>query len=642
MPVAGYIAATLGMLVLFGIGWALIGRPVLKLILGEDRPGGAEGGLLTLASGMASCMVLLALLGSVGALNLVAVSAVLVAALAANFAMAGRRRSTVPTRDVLAKLLAGVRRHASTIVIVSLLSLPLLVSAITGSFGGDSYIYHLPQAKLLGDTGRLAVNEHLQHPLAPQYYHLLYAVALLAWDDRLANAINAASVVLCVVGLYCLGRIWVGRVAALLACAMCVAFAATLSPAVAVSAHLDYGTAVFTLFAYHCLGRAMADSNGRMLCLACLLMGVSLGIKTQAWVGIPAFAVLAVAALPNIRRPGPILAAGMLAVVVGGFWYARSFLVSGDPFHPLGGNVLGHWGWNAADLEWLHQWLADRSGLDTLQWLLVAPALATVVLARRPVPVVSGAREAPNTGVVRGALAVASLAGLATWVVTSFYDRFLLSIAPVVLLASATVVVTALRWVWVRTAERRGNTYRRVRDSRHIKARSGTIVMVAVVLATVTSALGVRLVGWINEVRCGGLHCSTIAEGIEPRRVLDEFGDTNRLRIYQLYLGHAYYYLGRDVLGMWVGPSRHRDLLALGGDGRAIAAHLAALGRNALLLHVEATGDDFLSGSFLDHFAPCGSHGRVALFVRRDALPEDAGTWPPPGCRNEPPGRDER
>ncbi|MCY3839900.1 MAG: hypothetical protein OXH09_14805 [Gammaproteobacteria bacterium] len=354
MATGAYIVATLGLLMLFGVGWLLIGRPVLWLILGDDLPRGAERRLLTLATGMAGCMVVLAALASAGWLNAGAVAVVLAVALAANLAMARRRPGAAPVRfrDGIARLQVVLHRNATAVAVVCLLSLPLLVSAVTGSFGGDSYIYHLPQARLFADTGRLAVNEHLQVPLHPHYYHLLYAVALLAWDDRLANAIHAASAALSVLGLYFLGRIWVGRGAALLACALYVAFAASIhsAPAAAVSAYVGYGTAVFTLFAYHCLGRALVDANGRMLCLACLLMGVSLGIKVQAWVGVPAFAMLAVAAVPKIRRFGPVFAAGLLAGVVGGFWYLRNFLVSGDPFHPLGGNVFGHWSWNAADL----------------------------------------------------------------------------------------------------------------------------------------------------------------------------------------------------------------------------------------------------------------------------------------------------
>ena len=625
-----YLAATLGLLALFGIVWTLIGRPVLRLILGGNRPQGAEGFLLTLATGMAGSMVLLAVLGVFGVLNGVAVAAVVALALLANLAMAVRRHGASPIRGRggPARLLAGLRRHAFRAGFVCLVSLPVLVAAVTGSFGGDSYTYHLPQARLFADSGHLAVNENLQVPLHPHYYHLLYAVALLVWDDRLANVLHAASAVFSVAGLYFLGRIWVGRGAALLACAMYAAFAATIhsAPAVAVSAYVGYGTAVFTLFAYHCIGRALADANGRMLCLACLLMGISLGIKTQVWVGMPAFAVLALIALWRIRRPGPAAAACLTAAVVGGFWYVRNFLVSGDPFHPLGGNVFGHWAWNAADLNDMREWIAARSGLDALQWLLLAPAPAMLPFAHRSL------RAARRAGAdrVRYTLALTSLAGLATWIATSFHDRFLLSIAPVILLASATAVATVLGLV--------GRSWATLATGFAVRVRKTAIRLIATILAATVSVLGVVVVGQHNAVVCGGLYCSTILEGIEPRRVLGEFDEKDRLRIYELYLSHAkYYFLDRDVLGGWVGPSRYRDLVAKGGDGAAIAAHLAALGRNALLVNVLATGGEFpLSGSFLDHFAPCGRHGRAALFVRRNALPEDAGNWPPPRCRDAP------
>ncbi|MDE0038718.1 MAG: hypothetical protein OXU77_14370, partial [Gammaproteobacteria bacterium] len=164
MAVAAYIAATLGLLALFGIVWTLIGRPVLRLILGGNRPQGAEGFLLTLATGMAGSMVLLAVLGVFGVLNGVAVAAVVALALLANLAIAVRRHGASPIRgrDGPVRLLAGLRRHAFPAGFVCLVSLPVLVSAVTGAFGGDSHVYHLPQARLIADTGRLAVDEQLQ------------------------------------------------------------------------------------------------------------------------------------------------------------------------------------------------------------------------------------------------------------------------------------------------------------------------------------------------------------------------------------------------------------------------------------------------------------------------------------------------
>ena len=120
---------------------------------------------------------------------------------------------------------------------------------------GDSYAYHLPQARLIAESGRLAVNEHLAHPLRPHYYHLLCASALLLWDDRLANVIHTASAILSVFGVFWLGRIWFGPLAAFLACAMYVPFVLSIqfSTSLVTTAWVGFGTAVFTPFACHCL-----------------------------------------------------------------------------------------------------------------------------------------------------------------------------------------------------------------------------------------------------------------------------------------------------------------------------------------------------------------------------------------------------
>ena len=623
MDATVYIAITMGLLVLLGLYWYLLGRLVIHWFVDCDQSSLAERRLLTMAAGMAVYMILCAALGAVGQFNLVTIVTMFCVALAANFAMMliGRApgEPLIPLREGATGLFEYCCRNAHAILAVLLLSASFLFTAIAGNGAWDSYAYHLPQARLIAESGRLAVNEHLQVPLHPHYYHLLYASALLLWDDRLANVIHTVSAIFSVLGVFWLGRIWFGRLAAFLACVLYAALSLGIhsGPGVITTAYVDFGTAIFTPFAYHCLARALADANGRMLCLAALLMGVSLGIKTQAWVGAPAFALLAFLAVPRIRRARPIVIAALLASLVGGFWYLRNFLVSGDPIHPLGGNWFGHWGWNAADLEMLRQWIEDHSGLSPLQIGLIAPALATPFFMRR------------RDGLAAGTTLIV-YAGLTTWAITSFHDRFLLSIAPILMLSSAWVVATTCRWVWNRIEPATST-------ARGMPVLSAFLKWAAAMLCVLWAFQSLGGLARTNSERCGEVVCPTTPRGAAPHRVIQTFGHEDWLKVYQLNLVWAHWYIGRDVVGGFQGPSRYKDLVAQGGDGEAIKSYLNSFGRNALLANVWSSNHALpITKSFLEHFVPCGRQGHVALYVMREALAERSGpNWPPPVCEME-------
>ena len=249
-----------------------------------------------------------------------------------------------------------------------------------------------------------------------------------------------------------------------------------------------------------------------------------------------------------------------------------------------------------------------------MQLLLVGPALALSLFAHR------------QGGVARG-LSLTATVGLATWAVTSLHDRFLLSIAPVVALAWAWAAAQTLRWAWARMGA----------SGRLSLAPSRTplAVSLAVFLCALWGGVGVWIVASTSHWLCGNAVCSTTLDGRGPRHLLDRFGHKDWLRIYQLNLSWARWDMGGDVVGGWVGPSRYSDLIALGEDGGAIRTHLESFGSNALLTNDHPSEYRLaVSQSFLEQFAPCGSHRQTSLYVLRDALEAErrATDWPPAVC----------
>jgi hypothetical protein len=79
---------------------------------------------------------------------------------------------------------------------------------------------------------------------------------------------------------------------------------------------------------------------------------------------------------------------------VGGGWYVRSFIVSGNPVHPADTGIFGYYLWNAADILYQKReqtiygvppgTLNVFGALRAAGSLILAPALASLLLPRQP------------------------------------------------------------------------------------------------------------------------------------------------------------------------------------------------------------------------------------------------------------------
>ncbi len=75
-----------------------------------------------------------------------------------------------------------------------------------------------------------------------------------------------------------------------------------------------------------------------------------------------------------VRRDwGASLTYAIATMAFGSWWYVRSAILSGDPIHPMGGNIFGYFLWNAADL--LNQQQTHESYVVDKNLLYLWPAL---------------------------------------------------------------------------------------------------------------------------------------------------------------------------------------------------------------------------------------------------------------------------
>ena len=67
------------------------------------------------------------------------------------------------------------------------------------------------------------------------------------------------------------------------------------------------------------------------------MAGTAIGTK---YFGLPLVGILGLWLLIIRRDWKASLAFGLTALAVGGAWYLRSFVISGDPIHPVGGHIF--------------------------------------------------------------------------------------------------------------------------------------------------------------------------------------------------------------------------------------------------------------------------------------------------------------
>lgn len=257
----------------------------------------------------------------------------------------------------------------------------LLSVAVSWRFPGawDDTAYHLPMARTFVEQHALAANEWLRFPYFPAYMHLLFAAGLLV-DVWLAQWLATWPVVVLLAGLMGAAQ-WLGRHCAWGAVAWVVF---VLSPPLGHSlgfAFVDAGLAMFCTTAV--LAMALWVQSGEWgrfewVIFAGGCAGMAAGIKFHGLVVAAALAV-AMMAVSAMGRRAPlavlrcVVVYGLACVAVGGFWYLRSFVVTGDPIHPAGGAMFGYYLWTRQDLAL--QVAEQASHGLAKQWAFFIPAI---------------------------------------------------------------------------------------------------------------------------------------------------------------------------------------------------------------------------------------------------------------------------
>jgi hypothetical protein len=336
------------LLILWAAGVGL--RVLARLAPVPEHP--ADAMALAVPLGLGALALAALGLAELGALN----PAGLAAVLAVGAGLGGRRGLDAAARLVGRPEPAGLAGGAFDLALAATI-VGTLLTALAPVTDGDALCYHLQVPKVFLARGAALFEPDLHETVYPLVTEMLYAVALafrgpvacrlIQWALGLAFAANVTALARPVLGSRAR---WAGTIA-LLVPAVSNGMSAPLND-VALAA---FGNAA--LFAWFCWRERPSPGAAA---LAGILAGMAMGVKYPAliWAGLLGL-LLATSWIPQRIRisnlkfqiPNPELsprarvgsgaAFAAAAILVGGGWYLRAFLHTGNPVYPFFRHAFG-------------------------------------------------------------------------------------------------------------------------------------------------------------------------------------------------------------------------------------------------------------------------------------------------------------
>ena len=547
-----------------------------------------------LSLGLAASIGLLALLAIVHGLVPWAVLVVLCTAAAAGAGLAWRhhRSQSKPNAHPREK---WKNQSWADALVLACLGGGLLLQSSHAPGHWDDISYHLPMARLFVEHQGLTVSEYLRFPFFPSNMQLLMAGGLMFSGDTLAQMMATLPVFITCLGLmgmaqWLLGASFWGALAILLY---------LVTPVVGQTlgfAYVDAGLTLFCVAALFAVAVWYQQAQGEMrwLVLAGLFAGIAGGIKFH---GLVFAALIGLVVLCVGKRWRPIWLYGLACTVTAGGWYLRSYWLSGDPVHPVGGSVFGHYLWSAADLASQKGEQAAHGVPKNALYFFGAFSHVQAYVVWFALPAMALLWRGPRALPVLWAVMV--LYGV-FWFFVSQVDRYLLPMLPV----ACFLVAAALH----RLASMSGGM--RLAST---KAVPWLMAGVAVVL------LGWKVERWSHQP---SLQAQLQAQPIyllaqKANEVAPEFGT----RMVNVGFENARYYYQGELLGDWFGKIRYEEFVFYDQSSwnmrpaAEVAQNMQQLNANLLLVHPVIQWD---KAQYAEAFELLKTEGPGHLYARKN------------------------
>ena len=541
--------ALLAKATLFTVYCLLVGRATQKLIKqAGNAPFAQEQNLFLTAffyisTGMAVLTMILFALGMSSQLSLAATSLALSITLVGSLAYTAGSSGLAGPKEVRVSRQRDWARIAQYIFFSGLFISVVLV-AICPPGHWDDTMYHLPYARHYLENHAILMNPYLRFPLFPQNGDLLFSLGLMYGTETDAQVLATLPLFVIALGLFGACQVFI-RSASASYVALLLFFA--LGP---VKEALGYAY-VDNILALYAWGATLAlalwlsnrHDSSRWLITCGLLAGAAAGTKLF---GAVLVVLIGLYLLVAVRKLRATVVYAVTTVLFGIWWYLRSFLISGDPVHPAGGNVFGHFLWNAADLLSQQQEQSTHGvekgllhifgALQSAHLLLLVPALFVFIqpaARRRPVSF----------------LYIILLAYLIFWLYVTQVSRY---VAPV-LATGAFLSVLFIYQAGFGSSLRQCSTGVVARWPRLVASMMVVIGGFTMVYLGAKAAAS-QLANWDATLKArAGYEIMTAANALVP-----QYGD----KLLQVGYENAIYFFKGTAIGDWFGPGRYSSMLS--------------------------------------------------------------------------------
>ena len=230
-----------------------------------------------------------------------------------------------------------------------LIGAAMLLGALKPPGAWDDTMYHLPYARSILEHHGLSVEPYLRYPFLPEHLYLVFAWVLGLKDEYLVQMVNCSFPFLTVSLVY--GAIVRYTRSALLGYLGAYGFLLNKSVFGMVGyAYVDHALVFFVtamLVSLSFFSETKAK-NTAWLWLAALYAGDAIGTK---FFGLMAMVPVFLWLYFQVRSLRAVLVFFLLVFGVGGFWYLRSFYITGNPVHPVANSLFGYYMWSPEDIR---------------------------------------------------------------------------------------------------------------------------------------------------------------------------------------------------------------------------------------------------------------------------------------------------
>ncbi len=265
-------------------------------------------------------------------------------------------------------------------VAVSIVLLPLVILPLYPPTAWDATEYHLAAAKSYVQNHQLVVTPYLRFPVFPQNNQMLFTLALLLYDDILAQLIEFLMMAVLVVAIISFGQRFFSRRAGLWAGA--ILLQSPLVIGVGSVALIDMGLMFFVMMMVYALWNYLESRQQQWLVLAGVFCGLAVGTKYPALFFLVVLTAIALYTGWKTRKLPRSFWPVLLAIVIFAPWLARNFYYTNNPLFPFFyesvGRVFGYGLWKPEDFQGIFDDYSrfgvgkDLKALVLLPWNLLA------------------------------------------------------------------------------------------------------------------------------------------------------------------------------------------------------------------------------------------------------------------------------